>query len=86
MESDTFYGNFMVKLIKRLRVTFCKTDTPEIHDPFRFALFLAQVCIMTRNACPQNYSFLAYLLSKLQHLKKCFQLLAKFRFLRSAYF
>ena len=26
---------------------------------------------MTRNACPQNFSFLAHLLSKLQHLNKC---------------
>ena len=28
-----------------------------------------QKCIMTRNACLQNFSFLAHLLSKLHHLK-----------------
>ena len=55
-----------------LRVTFCKTDTPEIHDPHRFPWFLAHVFTMTRNAFPTNFSFLAKLLSKLQHLKKCF--------------
>ena len=55
-----------------LRVTFRKTDTPEIHHPLWFGWFLAQVCIMTRNASPQNFRFLAHLLSKLQHLRKCF--------------
>ena len=48
-----------------LRVTFCKTDAPEIHDP----LDLLEVCIVTRNASCQNFSFLTHLLSKLQHPK-----------------
>ena len=57
-----------------LKSHFCKTDTPEIYDPPWIAWLLAQVCIMTRNACPRNFSFLAHLLSKLQHLKKCFNI------------
>ena len=63
-------------------------EIPEIPDPPSpmISLILAQVCIMTRNACPQNFSFLAHLLSKLQHLKKMRQLSAKLRFLRSEYF
>ena len=68
------YWQFALYLTVLLWVTFCKTDTPEIHDPPRFPWFLTHVFIMTRNAFPQNFSFLAHFLSKLQHLKKCFNL------------
>ena len=53
-----------LSIVRELKVSFCKTDTPEIHDPPPDSLDFWQKCIMTRKACLQNFSFLAHLLSK----------------------
>ena len=37
------------------KVTFCKTDTPEVHERYRFPWFLAHVFVMTRNTFLQNF-------------------------------
>ena len=57
-----------LSIVRELKSQFCKTDTPEIHDPLDLLDFW-QKCTMIRNACLQNFSFFAHLLSKLHHLK-----------------
>ena len=57
-----------LSIVRELKSQFFKTDTPEIHEPLDLLDFW-QKCIMTRNACLRNFSFLAHLLSKLHHFK-----------------
>ena len=60
------------QILNCLRVTFCKTETPEIHDPLLICLIFGTSVYHDKKFMSANFSLLAHLLSKLQHLKKCF--------------
>ena len=55
---------------KLFRITFCKTDTPEIHDPpliFGTSVHHDKKCMSSNFQLPCSFTL------KLQHPKKCFE-------------